>query len=189
MKRFYLSSLTAVLTFLLGVAITFSIILLTPLPNTDSPKIEKLEYSHSEIDEPFCELEQDGIEIQYFWSLMGKDSLTGFFGVTNNSTETIYFPGYEKNSHVRVWIKQNKKLEPAIKLSCGNGLKRQELRPGEFATFTIPVPDNNKPFEVGFDFLIGEHPEWSKDGRELKTIWVKVNRQWKSFTGYEFENE
>ena len=182
MKQYFLSPFTAILTFLLGIAVTFSIILLTPPPNLESPKIEKLEYSTLEIEDPFCELEKGEIEIKYDWSLMGKDSLDGIFEVTNNTSRTIYYRGYEENDHQAVWIKQNGKLESVRKFSCWFGVKLQELKSAESRAFYIPVPQNNKPFEAGFDFLIGNK-------QEKKTVWVKVSKQRKSYTGYQFEDE
>lgn len=115
----------------------------------------------------------DDIEIQYGWSLMGMDALDGWFYVKNNSGETIYYLGYEEGDNRRCWIKQNNKVK-ATNLPNGDGVKEQELKPNEETIFSIPVPQNEKPFEAGFTFQTG-------DERNEKTIWVKVKKQLKSY--------
>jgi hypothetical protein len=114
----------------------------------------------------------DEIEIKYSWSLKGKDSLDGIFLVSNNSGETIYYSGNAKSDNRNCRVKQNGKFE-AVNFPNAGGIKEQFLKPNELTAFTIPVPQNGKPFEAGFTFQIG-------DRREEKTIRVKVEKQLES---------
>ena len=118
---------------------------------------------------------ENDIDIEYAWSLMGVESLDGHFYVTNNTVETIKYLANNFGQSNPFWIKQNGKTE-RVDLPYLVGIdaaKERELKPNESTIFLIPVPQNDKPFEAGFNFLVGTE-------RKEKIIWVKVEKQLKS---------
>ena len=159
MKRFLLRLSIALLTFLLGLGITSVFIFFTHIPNIEV--IDLIETKNN-----------NGIEIQYKWTLIDKKDSTGIFKVTNNSYESLYYLAYDKNQHVDNWIRQNGEVKMATFFICHMGMEEQELKPNETAFFEITVPRNRKPFEAGFDFFIG-------DKQQPKTFWIKVDKQLK----------
>jgi hypothetical protein len=161
MKRFLLRLSIALFTFFIGISLTSVFLFFARIPNIEV--IDELVRTNSHhVDR--------GIEIEYKWTLMYKPERNGFFIVTNNTTESIYYLAYERNQHFDNWIKQNGKSQAATDFVCRMGMKEQEIKPNGSAFFEITVPSNNKPFEAGFDFFIG-------DSQQPKTLWVKVNQQ------------
>lgn len=181
MKLILLRSFTTLITLFIGISATAFWLFINPSESDltsrnvvfDStieqdrvPQINKLKQNNGEI------------EIKYAWSLLGLDSLEGFFVVKNNTGKTIYYPGYPNainQENQRSWIKQKGKIKATI-IGSKDLIKEQELKSGESITFSLLVPQNYKPFEAGFGFRIdGEQNE--------KIIWVKVKKQLKSFGG------
>lgn len=123
------------------------------------------------------EINENGIDIEYSWSLMGVESLDGDFYVKNNTGETIKYLANDFGQNSPFWIKQNgivKEVRQSYDVSDAvDVVKEQELKPNESTIFSIPVPQNEKPFEAGFSFQIGSE-------RREKIIWVKIEKQLKS---------
>lgn len=80
--------------------------------------------------------------------------------------DTIHYPGYERNDNALVWIRQNGKIQDALELACRTGVETPSLEPTQEAYFSVPVPRNGKPYQVGFDFRTGVRTGW-------KTVWLK----------------
>lgn len=80
--------------------------------------------------------------------------------------QIIHYRGYERNHNALVWIRQNGKIQDALKLPCRRGVETQSLEPTQEAYFSIPVPQNGKPYQVGFDFRVDTRAGW-------KTVWVE----------------
>lgn len=176
MKRISIQLFLALFTFFTGVFLTaFWIFVLYPsdLHLHDIVVSDSASEQNKILKLNNLESTENKIEIKYGWSLMGKDSLDGIFAVKNNSEETIYFVGYEKYDNRSCWIKQSGKVR-ATNIPNGDGIKEQELKPNESTAFSIPTPQSEKPFEAGFDFRIGSK-------KEQKTVWVKVEKQLKSY--------
>ena len=176
MKRISLRLSLALLTFFIGISLTtFWMFVYYPKPNLPSPSVitESANEQVKTFEITKSMFDASNIEIEYGWSLMGIDALDGWFYVKNNSGGTIHYLGYGEGDNRRSWIKQNGKVK-ATNTPNGEGVKEQELKPNEETIFTIPVPQNEKPFEAGFSFQIGNE-------REEKTIWVKVKKQLKSY--------
>lgn len=176
MKRISLRLSLALLTFFIGISLT-AIWIVTYYPSPKLPPPDVFSESANEqvktIKVNKTIFDAKSIDIEYGWSLMGMDALDGWFYVKNNSEESIHYLGYEEGDNRRSWIKQNGKVK-ATNTPNGDGIKEQELKPNEEIIFSIPVPQNERPFEAGFSFQIGNE-------REEKTVWVKVIKQLKSY--------
>lgn len=121
------------------------------------------------------EINKNDIDIEYAWSLIGVKSLDGSFYITNNTSETVRYLANNFGQSNPFWIRQNGETK-RVNLPYLVGIdaaKEQELKPKESTVLLIPVPQNDKPFEAGFNFLVGNE-------RKEKTIWVKVEKQLKS---------
>jgi hypothetical protein len=119
---------------------------------------------------------KNDIDIEYAWSLMGVESLDGHFYVTNNTNETIRYLATNFGQSNPFWIKQNNKTK-RVDLPHLVGIdaaEEKELKPNESTIFSIPVPQNDEPFEAGFDFQFGTD-------RKEKVVWIKVEKQLKSY--------
>ena len=177
MKSISLRLFLALITFAVGISFTaFWMFMYNPESNQEFSNIVVSDSTNKQVEtfqlhKPIFDIED--IEIEYAWSLMGMDALDGQFYVKNNSEETIHFLGYGESDNRRCWIKQNGKIK-ATNLPNGDGIKEQELKPNEETIFSIPVPQNEKPFEAGFTFQVG-------DEREEKTICVNVKKQLKLY--------
>ncbi len=122
-----------------------------------------------------AQIKEKDVDIEYAWSLIGVESLNGLFYVTNNTGKTVRYSANRFSQINPFWIRQNGKSKK-VSLSYLVGVdaaKEQELKPNESTSFSIPVPQNEKPFEAGFIFQIG-------DERKEKIIWVKIEKQLKS---------
>jgi hypothetical protein len=115
-----------------------------------------------------CDFGFDRIDIEYKYTVRGKDFNNGVFVVTNLTDDPVSYLGYEKNHHADNWIRQNGKTTTS--LICHMGMDEYTLKPLESATFEIPIPKNKKPFEAGFDFF-------SEFGDKLETTWIEVEKQ------------
>lgn len=162
MRHFRSRFSIALFTFLLGLAITSVFFSFTQMPD-----VKVISDDFNPDSEEIYILSVGEIGIQYYYTLSSKELTTGVFVVTNKTSESVYYSGYDKNSHIDNWINQNGKVSMATELPCYNGVKVQELKPDETAIFEIPVPGNRKPFEAGFVFAK------SKNG-ENQTVWIKV---------------
>jgi len=72
------------------------------------------------------------------------------------------------------WVRQNGKTRENDPLPCWNGIETQVLQPGASVQISTPVPRNDRPFSLGFEFR-REGP-----GDEWITVWAVVRRQVKS---------
>ena len=108
------------------------------------------------------------IDIEYKYTVRGKDFNNGVFVVTNFTDNNVSYLGYEKNHHADNWIRQNGKTTTS--LICHMGMNEYTLKPLESATFEIPLPKNKKSFEAGFDFYVSF-------GDKLETNWIEVKKQ------------
>lgn len=177
MKRISLRLFLTLLTFLIGVSVTaFWMFLYHPKSDFDSQSVIEhltIETLTTQLDLP--KPDNGEIEVKYAWSLIGVESLDGSFYVTNNTGETVRYSANNFGQNNPFWIKQNGKTQ-RVNLPYLVGIdaaKVQELKPNESTIFLIPVPQNDKPFEAGFNFLVGNE-------RKEKIIWVKVEKQLKS---------
>lgn len=116
--------------------------------------------------------DENNIKVEYAWSLAGVESLDATFYVTNNTDKTIRYLANDFGQASPFWIRQSGKIKK-IQPSYIDGIKEQEIKSFESAAILIPVPQNEKPFEAGFRFLIG-------DERKERIIPVKVEKQLKS---------
>ena len=188
MKRISLRVFLALFTFLIGMSLTaFWVFLYSPESQLDSQQSAVFDRTIEQtVTSQLNEDKQNNgeIEIKYAWSLLGIDSLDGYFVVKNNSGETIHYLRYvdfvnpvvnPENHHS--WIKQNGRIK-ALKINSKDltdGLvKEQDIKPNESVTFSLPVPQNEKSFEAGFGFRIGNE-------QKEKIVWTKVKKQLKSF--------
>ncbi|MGD9588805.1 MAG: hypothetical protein AB7Q37_03000 [Pyrinomonadaceae bacterium] len=116
---------------------------------------------------PVVEVDQTGqIVIEHTDYKLDSDPKTVTFKVTNLTDDTIYYPGWERDHNALVWIRQNGKIEDALQLACWRGVETQSLEPTQEAYFSVPVPQNGKPYRVGFDFRVDTRGGW-------KTVWVE----------------
>lgn len=162
MTNFFIRISIGLATFLVGTSLNFAFISFHQIPEVGAVLAE---LDSSEI----YKLSLD-IEIQYSYTLTSKEVTTGVFVVTNKSNQSIFYYGYDGNSHVENWILQNGKIERATNLSCYNGVEEQELMPNDSAIFEIPIPKNTNQFVAGFSFLK------NKSG-DSQLVWVKVSEQ------------
>lgn len=160
MKRYFLSPLTAILTFLLG----FYLTLLAVSPTACPPDFKITHFAEISQQRKF----NGELEVKYLDSSEQQFGTLGRFLATNNSPEIVYYSGYNKDNNVSNRIRQNGELEP-LKLICGTGLEQQRLMPGETAIFPVYEPYNSLPYEVSFDFSVGAD-------KAKKTVWVKVDK-------------
>ena len=159
MKRFFFRLSIALLTFIIGIWITAFVYLFS----TRIPEIEVVEKTFA------CPVIPEGeVKILYDWKLMKWNKRKGRFLITNRTNQSIYYLAYEKEQHFDNWIRQNGKVKRATDFICHMGMDLQELKPNESQLFEINIPRNKKPFEAGFDFVVGEV-------EEMKTFWVNVN--------------
>lgn len=165
MKHFCIRFSIALLTFFVGLAFTSVIMSSTQIPEV---KVISDDFD-SDLTEIY-QLSDNKVEVEYNYTLISKEFSNGVFVVTNKSKESIYYSGYDKNSHVDNWVNQNGKVTMATKLPCYNGVEEQELKPNDSAIFEIPIPRNRKPFDAGFVFMK------TKNG-DTQTVWVKVSEQ------------
>ena len=118
MKRISLRLFLALLTFLIGISLTaFWMFIYYPKSILPSQIVVVSDNTNEqakifELNKP--KFNDNDIEIEYGWSLMGIDALDGFFYVKNNSSETIQYLGYEKWDNRRCWIRQNGKVEEIV---------------------------------------------------------------------------
>ena len=121
------------------------------------------------------QIKEKDVDIEYAWSLIGVESLDGLFYVTNNTDETVRYSANNFSQINPFWIKQNgKSKKVALPYLVGvDAAKEQELKPNESTSFSIPVPQSEKPFKAGFIIQIG-------DERKEKIIWVNIEKQLKS---------
>lgn len=178
MKRISLRLFLALITFLIGISVTaFWMFSYSSKSDLDSqPVIEHSVVENLTTQTGSPKFDNGEIEVKYAWSLLGRDSLDGMFVVKNNSGETIYYSGYPNaynQENQNSWVKQNGKLN-AIKIGSPELMTEQELKPNESITFSIPVPQNKKSFEAGFEFRVGSQ-------RTEKIVWVKIKKQLKSY--------
>lgn len=159
MKRLFFYFSVLLLTFFVGLAVNSALLFFTEIPNIEA-------VDNNGWTKPQRLLR--GVQIEYKWTLQDKYGNSGIFVVTNGTDKSIYYSGYEKNSHVVNWTRQNGIVEYATELPCFNGVERQELKPEETAIFEIPLPKNRQPFEAGFLFTIDN---------EHQSFWVKVDKQ------------
>ena len=89
------------------------------------------------------------------------------FEVTNGGPETAYYTGYSKNSHCSNMFRQGLEIKPGNWCFCGTGLEQQALKPRETAKFSVRIPNVYEPFEVGFDFRLGQ-------SRMKQTVWSSM---------------
>lgn len=164
MKRYFLSLFVAILTFLLGVSVVGIFILFAPIP-----EVEDIESKCSWYYQ-MSEQENNVIKVVYLKTHRYKNWSMVFFEIKNNSSETIYYRGFKKDSNLSAWIKQNNKVEKWKFEIQPKDIKRQELELGESAIFQINIPHNNEPFEAGFGFKIGKQ-------RKEKILWTEVKNQ------------
>lgn len=157
---FYLS--IAVFAFVISLSGVYAFNFLTQFPEIEFPGI-----SDETVILAYCPLGFEQVDIEYKYTVQGKDFNNGVFLVTNLTDNPVYYVGYEKNHHADNWIKQNGKTTTS--LICHMEMSEHELKPFESATFEIPVPKNEKPFEAGFDFYGG--------GDKPETTWVEIGRQ------------
>lgn len=171
MKHISLQLPSALLTFFIGISFTtFWVFAFYSKAVKPSPVL----VAYNSIIEPH-ENNKNDIDIEYAWSLMGVESLDGHFYVTNNTGETIRYLANNFGQSNPFWIKQNGRTK-RVSLPYLVGIdaaKEQELKPNESTIFLISVPQNDKPFEVGFNFLVGI-------ARKEKIVWVKIEKQLKS---------
>ncbi|MBX7173109.1 MAG: hypothetical protein K1X72_19220 [Pyrinomonadaceae bacterium] len=158
MKNLFVRLSVAFCAFLVGILINS----ITPF-FTQLPQIEVA----SDSIEIYCPT-NNKIEIEYKYTLIGKENKTAVFEVTNYSKESVYYYGFGRNSNLHSWINQNGKEIFETSYPCWMGTEEQELKPNESAIFEMPVPHNRKPFEAGFDF--------KRKNEEWKTFWVKVEK-------------
>lgn len=163
MRHFCKYFLISLFTFLLGLVITSVVFSFTQIPDV---KVISDTFDSDSEEIPVFEVSE--INIQYYYTLSNKELVTGVFGVTNKTSKSVYYSGYDKNSHVENWINQNGKVTLATDLPCHNGVYTQELKPDETAIVEIPVPRNGKPFEAGFVFT-------KSINGDNQTVWVKVS--------------
>ena len=180
MKQVSLRLTLALSTFFIGISLTLfwafeypsKVVITSPILVASDSTIE-----HHQINQlNKSKINENDIDIEYGWSLIGVDSLDGLFYVTNNTGETIKYLANNFGQSNPFWIKQNGKTKRINQphLVGVDAAKEQELKPNESTSFLIPAPQNDKSFEAGFSFQIGNE-------REEKTIWVKLKKQLKSY--------
>ena len=172
MKTFFTRLSIAFFTFLAGITFTSVFVFFTQLPeikevsdNFNSVSIDTCKFSDNKI-----QIQYNGTSIENFISFIEDHKINGVFVVTNKSNKSIYYGGFDKNSNVNTWINQYDNTESAMPIFCAFGLKLQELKPNETAKFEIPIPNNGRPFEAGFDFKKSKKGYW-------ETVWVKPNEE------------
>jgi hypothetical protein len=178
MKRVSLRMTLTLSTFLVSISLTAfwafeypsKVVIASPILAASNSTIEY--HQINQLNKP--ETNENDIDVEYAWSLMGVDSLDGHFYVTNNTDETIRYLANNFGQSNPFWIKQNGKTKRVNQphLVGIDAAKEQELKPNESTIFLIPVPQNDKPFEAGFNFLVGT---------KEKIVWVKVEKQLKSY--------
>lgn len=178
MKQVSLRLTLALSTFLVGISLiafwafeySSKVVIASPIlaASCSTPEL----YQINQFNKP--KINENDIDVEYAWSLMGVESLDGHFYVTNNTGETIRYSANNFGQSNPFWIKQNGKTKRVNQsyLVGTDAAKEQELKPNESTTFLIPVPQNDKPFEAGFNFRIGT---------KEKIVWVKVEKQLKSY--------
>jgi hypothetical protein len=90
------------------------------------------------------------------------------FQITNDSSKTLYYKGYSKDSHCSYKIKRDNIVEPQkLVCSCGVGLEERALSPGETATYNTRILAESKAnkIQIEFDFGVGRE-------RRKETIWT-----------------
>lgn len=92
------------------------------------------------------------------WSLVGVESLDALFYVTNNAGETIrcLTNNFGQINPFRINSNGKSKKSLYLYLVGVDAAKEQELKSKELTGFSIPVPQNEKPFETVFIFQIGD---------------------------------
>jgi hypothetical protein len=89
------------------------------------------------------------------------------FRAVNGGTETLYYDGYDRDDHCDYKIRRGLNVEQKRPCTCGTGLETHALRPGRSATYRVNVRREPGPFEVGFDFKVGEK-------RRAETVWSET---------------
>lgn len=149
----------SIFTFALSVSVSSIFV-----PQPDLPIVE-VDLANFQRDEKVILTGQ--IEIEPVTSKLQNDFKEATFKVTNLTTDTIHYQGYERNHNALVWIRQSGRIYDALDLPCWRGVETQSMEPSQEVLFSVPVPQNGKPFEVGFDFRVDTRMGW-------KTVWVKV---------------
>jgi len=90
MLKSLLRVLTGILTFTIGFAAASAVVLFPAIP-----VVEVFDPNKVKANVRFDRYVETGfIEVEYAWSLMGKDALDGTFKVTNRTLHPVYYPGY-----------------------------------------------------------------------------------------------
>lgn len=151
----------SIATFALSVFLNSALVLRTEVP------VVEVDYAHFERNENVILTGQIEIEPAIF--KLGSDPKLATFKVRNLTEQTIHYPGHERNHNALVWIRQNGKIQDALDLPCWMGIETQSLEPTQEAYFSVPVPQNGKPYRVGFDFRVDTRAGW-------KTVWVEESK-------------
>lgn len=153
----------SIATFALSVLLTSALVLQSELPAA-----VEVDYAYFQRDEKVILTGQIEIELAAFNPDLNPNVAT--FKVRNLTDQNIHYPGYERNHNALVWIRQNGKIQDALKLSCWRGVETQSLEPTQEAYFSVPIPKNGKPYRMGFDFRVDIRGGW-------KTVWVEGSKR------------
>ena len=146
MRRLILRFGIALLTFIVGVSITW--LYLLPLQRS----------SNSIITPPMRPAAQLSGEVQIRFQRFEETEYGSYaeFRVINGTSEPLRYLGLSKNHNTSDEIIVGSRVKETPSFSCGTGLEERTLLSGESVTYHVDVSDWTGRVRVGFDFLVGQ---------------------------------
>jgi len=168
-RRFLKFTPICVITLAIGVAIAVGLDKFL-LSETDLTGIENA-VEEVRLPEPRVD-PSESLLIEYDCSLMGVDTLTALFTVTNIGGGSISFDINERTGRFPAHVSN---AADHVDLIVSAEVSKRELRPGESAGGFVDVPQDGSPFDLSFRYRFGN---------SLLTRWASVDvpSQEKSYT-------
>lgn len=157
-------------TLVIGIAIVFGCEKLF-LPVTELTGIEKIVQPVRTWGSQVA-LNNESLAVEYDCSLMGVDTLSAIFAVTNTSVEPIIFDVDELTERFPARYSD---ASGEISLDVSVAATKRELLPGDSAWLWVDVPLDDSPFDFSFAYSF-------VNSRRVGTAFVSVGRQVKSYT-------
>ena len=159
LKRLHFFILTALATFVVGVAVAWLWLSFSQLS-----KVYNVPNSATQEDSSFslpAKLPKEiQITLEDSWLTQNEyvgQIAVGRFRVVNGLQETLHYSGYSQNHHCAYQFKmKGKNVKQYPLCSCGTGLAERTLPSGETQIIQLNLPDKVKgEFEVEFEFAVG----------------------------------